>query len=277
MLIQVAPGQSLQTVIDTLPADDQPVTIHLAPGVYEEKIALRRPRTCIEGESAETTRITWHDGAAEILPDGKKRGTFRTATLLINARDCALRNVTVENSAYPREQVGQALFEHLPPRLRIRYVFHLRNRPELAVTDPEHVNHQPIKPVHDLQKQHALSVCRPEVRDAIPDANHQHRRNKQQHIQRNHAVPALLLHRCAVNQPPRNCALLKCLRVEVQPVDGVIPDRDLHNQPQQKAVQNQLNHNRYGDFLLVPADAPMRISATAQGIRPSHSSKRMSE
>lgn len=37
MLIQVAPGQSLQTVIDTLPADDQPVTIHLAPGVYEEK------------------------------------------------------------------------------------------------------------------------------------------------------------------------------------------------------------------------------------------------
>ena len=68
MLIQVAPGQSLQTVIDALPADDQPVTIHLAPGVYEEKIALRRPHTRIEGESAETTRITWHDGAAEILP-----------------------------------------------------------------------------------------------------------------------------------------------------------------------------------------------------------------
>ena len=109
MLIQVAPGQSLQTVIDALPADDQPVTIHLAPGVYEEKIALRRPHTRIEGESAETTRITWHDGAAEILPDGKKRGTFRTATLLVNARDCALRNVMVENSAYPREQVGQAL------------------------------------------------------------------------------------------------------------------------------------------------------------------------
>lgn len=67
------------------------------------------PHTRIEGESAETTRITWHDGAAEILSDGKKRGTFRTATLLINARDCALRSVTVENSAYPREQVGQAL------------------------------------------------------------------------------------------------------------------------------------------------------------------------
>ena len=49
MLIQVAPGQSLQTVIDALPADDQPVTIHLAPGVYEEKIALRRPHTRIEG------------------------------------------------------------------------------------------------------------------------------------------------------------------------------------------------------------------------------------
>lgn len=45
MLIQVAPGQSLQTVIDALPADDQPVTIHLAPGVYEEKspFAARTP------------------------------------------------------------------------------------------------------------------------------------------------------------------------------------------------------------------------------------------
>ena len=42
MLIQVAPGQSLQTVIDALPADDQPVTIHLAPGVYEEKICFRK-------------------------------------------------------------------------------------------------------------------------------------------------------------------------------------------------------------------------------------------
>ena len=48
MLIQVAPGQSLQTVIDALPADDHPVTIQLAPGVYEEKIALRRPHTRIE-------------------------------------------------------------------------------------------------------------------------------------------------------------------------------------------------------------------------------------
>lgn len=45
MLIQVAPGQSLQTVIDALPADNQPVTIHLAPGVYEEKsrFAARTP------------------------------------------------------------------------------------------------------------------------------------------------------------------------------------------------------------------------------------------
>ena len=54
MLIQVAPGQSLQTEIDALPADNQPETIHHAPGVYEEKIALRRPHTRIEGESAET-------------------------------------------------------------------------------------------------------------------------------------------------------------------------------------------------------------------------------
>ena len=41
MLIQVAPGQSLQTVIDALPADNQPVTIHLACFPY--KLFHRHP------------------------------------------------------------------------------------------------------------------------------------------------------------------------------------------------------------------------------------------
>ena len=40
MLIQVAPGQSLQTVIDALPADDQPVTIHSCRPHYDPDPAL---------------------------------------------------------------------------------------------------------------------------------------------------------------------------------------------------------------------------------------------
>lgn len=109
MRIQATPDESLQALIDALPADGQTVIIHLAPGVYREKVELRRANTRIEGDDADVTRITWNDGANEILPDGKKRGTFRTATLLINATNCALRGVTVENSAWPREEVGQAI------------------------------------------------------------------------------------------------------------------------------------------------------------------------
>ena len=109
MRIEAKPDESLQAMIDALPADAQAVTIHLAPGVYREKVALRRANTRIEGDGAEQTCITWGDGANEILPDGKKRGTFRTATLLINAPNCALSGVTVENSAWPREVVGQAI------------------------------------------------------------------------------------------------------------------------------------------------------------------------
>lgn len=109
MEIQLSPGMSLQAAIDALPADETPVIVRLAPGVYREKVALRRANTTLIGAGADKTRLTWCAGATEMMPDGKKRGTFRTATLLINAENCALRDLTVENSAYPREEVGQAI------------------------------------------------------------------------------------------------------------------------------------------------------------------------
>lgn len=109
MLLSLTPDMSLQAAIDTLPADDSPVTLSLAPGVYRERIALHRPNTTIVGAGADQTRITGCTGATELMPDGKKRGTFRTATLLIHATNCQLRGITVENSAFPREEVGQAI------------------------------------------------------------------------------------------------------------------------------------------------------------------------
>lgn len=108
--IQVFPGEdALSRAIAALPKDDEPITLRLAPGVYREKVVLQRPHTTLEGSGAGESIITWDDGAKEVLPDGMNRGTFRTATLLVDAPHVTLRRLTVENDAAPRQQVGQAI------------------------------------------------------------------------------------------------------------------------------------------------------------------------
>ena len=112
-IIHAGPGTAVATLeeaIALLPPDDgSQAEIRLAPGVYREKVTLSRPHTTLRGESAANTRIVWHDGAKEILGDGMKRGTFRTATLLVDAPHVVLRNLPVENDAAPRAEVGQAV------------------------------------------------------------------------------------------------------------------------------------------------------------------------
>lgn len=107
-MISVVPG-GLQAAIDHLPADDSPVTLRLAPGVYREKVELRRPYTTIEGSGAAATRIVWADAATAPHPDGLNTGTFRSYTLLVLTDHCALRGLTVQNAAAPREKVGQCV------------------------------------------------------------------------------------------------------------------------------------------------------------------------
>ncbi|MBQ3485785.1 MAG: pectin methylesterase [Clostridia bacterium] len=108
--IHVTPGENaLQSAIDRLPADGTPAVIRLAPGVYREKVELRRPNTTIEGIGAAQTRIVWADAATALHADGQKRGTFRTYTLLVLADGCTLQGLTIENAAAPRESVGQCI------------------------------------------------------------------------------------------------------------------------------------------------------------------------
>lgn len=102
-----APGEAaLSRAIAGLPQDDEPVTLCLAPGIYREKVVLQRPNTTLEGKNA---TILWDDGAKQPMADGMNRGTFRTATLLVDAPRVTLRGLTIVNAAAPREQVGQAI------------------------------------------------------------------------------------------------------------------------------------------------------------------------
>ena len=107
--LRLKPGPGvLQQAFDSLPPEGN-ARILLAPGVYREKAVLARPDVVLEGESAETTRILWDDGAKTLLADGFKRGTFRTATLMLDGDRVTLRHLTVENAAAPREEAGQAV------------------------------------------------------------------------------------------------------------------------------------------------------------------------
>lgn len=108
--IHFTPGEgSLQQVIDSLPRDGETALIRLGPGVIREKLVLDRPFTLLEGAGADRTVIRWDEGAKEILSDGLKRGTFRTATLRTDGECITLRRLTVENTAGPGEQAGQAI------------------------------------------------------------------------------------------------------------------------------------------------------------------------
>lgn len=88
---------------------DSEVTIRIDKGIYKEKMTVKTDNLTLIGEAPEETIITYGDYALEILEDGEKRGTFRTATLFIDANDFTAKNITFENSAGPGKKVGQAL------------------------------------------------------------------------------------------------------------------------------------------------------------------------
>jgi pectinesterase len=103
--------KSIQEAIATAPQQIDPGkfwTILVKPGTYAEVVYVQRERGHIRllGENAETTKITASLGAKTLGPDGKPIGTFRTATVQIDADDFVVENITLENAAGP---VGQAL------------------------------------------------------------------------------------------------------------------------------------------------------------------------
>lgn len=103
---------SLQEAIDSIPAGcNTPVTIELAPGIYHEKVTLEKPHVTLVGmgTSPEDTVISYDDYGLFMMPDGKKRGTFRSYTLFVHAADVTLRNLTIENASGDSKTHGQAI------------------------------------------------------------------------------------------------------------------------------------------------------------------------
>lgn len=96
---------SVQTAIDSAPANQTiPYKIFIKKGKYIEKITVPANKTFLYfiGESINETIISWNDYSG-------KPGVNYIATITINGNDCAMLNLTVENS-YGRQNDGpQAL------------------------------------------------------------------------------------------------------------------------------------------------------------------------
>lgn len=86
-----------------------PAHLFIKRGIYRERLEIKLPWLTLEGESADGTVITGGLYARMVLEDGKKRGTFRTYSVLVDTHDFTARNLTFENSAGPGDRVGQAL------------------------------------------------------------------------------------------------------------------------------------------------------------------------
>lgn len=84
------------------------VTLYIGAGTYREKLLVTRPKVSFVGAGHDTV-LVYGQGASEIMPDGEKRGTFRTASVRIDAPDFTARNLTFQNDAGFGHTVGQAL------------------------------------------------------------------------------------------------------------------------------------------------------------------------
>lgn len=113
MILTAGIDQQYTTISQALDAakaySGQPVTIFISPGRYYEKLEITQPYLTLKGASSENTIITYNHSAKEIMPDGKKRGTFRTYTMFVDAKNVTLSNLTIENTAGPGKTAGQAI------------------------------------------------------------------------------------------------------------------------------------------------------------------------
>ena len=99
---------SIQKAVDSV-SDNNNETIFIKKGIYKERIEIRKNNITLIGEDTDETIITEGFYAKMIMPDGSKRGTFRSYTFLVYADNFSASNITFENSAGFGDNVGQAI------------------------------------------------------------------------------------------------------------------------------------------------------------------------
>ena len=106
--IYITPEQSINETLSKYDLDI-PITIHLFPGVYHEKVVIFKHHVKLVGKSRDQTIITWCDYAYKMHEDGLLYNTFRTSTLTVFGDGVYLENLTIRNDAGSGITMGQAI------------------------------------------------------------------------------------------------------------------------------------------------------------------------
>ena len=111
MHISVGPDGDYRTIGEAIQAAhyDSDVIIEIAEGTYREKLYIEKKNITLKGAGPDRTVITYSDGAKDIMPDGSRRGTFRSQTVFLSGEYCEIRDLTIENGAGTGMEAGQAL------------------------------------------------------------------------------------------------------------------------------------------------------------------------
>ena len=102
--IFITPDDRLQKVFDEAAPGS---VIHLAPGVYRQKVVIRTPDITVIGAGAGKTRIVYNDYARKRDPEGFEYITFRTYTLAVCADRVTMKDLSIINDALQPEVKGQ--------------------------------------------------------------------------------------------------------------------------------------------------------------------------
>ncbi len=98
----------IQEAIDAVPYDESAVIV-IEPGTYREKLFCEKRDITLMGAGMKETVIDFDDYANEIMPDGSKRGTFRSYTAFFGGKRVVVKDMTIKNSAGDGRVVGQAV------------------------------------------------------------------------------------------------------------------------------------------------------------------------
>ena len=113
LFVDAEGGQEFEKIGEALEAAkqyaDHEVVIQIAPGTYKERLEIKQDHISFLGTDAAHTKITYSDGALDLMPDGDKRGTFRTPSVFIDADYFYAHNISFCNEAGQGNKVGQAL------------------------------------------------------------------------------------------------------------------------------------------------------------------------
>lgn len=85
--------------------------VYLKKGKYQEKVTIPDQINSVDfiGEDTRETIISYADFARKVLADGTELGTDDSATIFINGNQLKFYNISFENAAVPRQEVGQAV------------------------------------------------------------------------------------------------------------------------------------------------------------------------